>query len=370
MNDQLEKIILQHAERYPQAQVKDYLKLLFQNEFGCGHLLNAPVQSLERLKKEYQEVPRGFVGPYLEDIGGGFARLHLSVLEQTSLSIETFHRIFELSAQKEFGSIFGFFGKIDALRHLCQEKRLPIQEDDLVESLELLSQKELRPFSHSADFHQNYRPAYRVIEKKYAEILDLLIAIDQKLAKNPPILLSIDGDCGSGKTTLAEMLCAIYGSSRISMDDFFLQKEQRTPERLAEIGGNIDYERFNEEVLLPLKAGKHFSYRPFNCQTFDFDELVFVYPNRLTIIEGSYSQHPLFRASYDLKVFLSVPSQIQEARILKRNGQTMLEKFRNIWIPMEKRFFEAFQVQEESDLGLQFLTDEEKASLAPEIYQL
>ena len=32
------------------------------------------------------------------------------------------------------------------------------------------------------------------------------------------------------------------------MDDYFLQPYQRTEERLAEPGGNVDYERFKEEI--------------------------------------------------------------------------------------------------------------------------
>jgi hypothetical protein len=32
------------------------------------------------------------------------------------------------------------------------------------------------------------------------------------------------------------------------MDDFYLQGRQRTYERLNEVGGNVDYERFAKEV--------------------------------------------------------------------------------------------------------------------------
>lgn len=33
------------------------------------------------------------------------------------------------------------------------------------------------------------------------------------------------------------------------LDDFFLRMEQRTPERLREVGGNVDYERFGGDGL-------------------------------------------------------------------------------------------------------------------------
>lgn len=34
------------------------------------------------------------------------------------------------------------------------------------------------------------------------------------------------------------------------MDDYFLQPFQRVPERLEEIGGNVDYERVKKKFLI------------------------------------------------------------------------------------------------------------------------
>ena len=69
------------------------------------------------------------------------------------------------------------------------------------------------------------------------------------------VMVAIDGKCTSGKTTLASKLAEIYDCNVFHMDDFFLRPEQRTSERFAEIGGNVDYERFQEEVLFPLRSG-------------------------------------------------------------------------------------------------------------------
>ena len=86
--------------------------------------------------------------------------------------------------------------------------------------------------------------------------------IDELLTQKDMVIVAIDGKCTSGKTTLASQLAEVYDCNVFHMDDFFLRPEQRTPERFAEIGGNVDYERFREEVLLPLKSGKAFSCRP------------------------------------------------------------------------------------------------------------
>lgn len=80
------------------------------------------------------------------------------------------------------------------------------------------------------------------------------------------MLAVIDGRCGSGKTTLGEYLKQIFDCNLFRMDDFFLRMEQRTPERLREVGGNVDYERFEETVLRSLLQKEQVCYQPFSCQ--------------------------------------------------------------------------------------------------------
>ena len=108
--------------------------------------------------------------------------------------------------------------------------------------------------------------------------------INSLLAQKNMVIVAIDGKCTSGKTTLAAQLAEVYDCNVFHMDDFFLRPEQRTPARFAEVGGNVDYERFREEVLLPLKSGKAFSYRPFDCSTFTLAAPVAVTPKRLNLV--------------------------------------------------------------------------------------
>ena len=70
--------------------------------------------------------------------------------------------------------------------------------------------------------------------------------IDGLLTQKDLIIVAIDGKCTSGKTTLASKLEQIYDCNVFHMDDFFLRPEQRTRSRFAGVGGNVDYERFQE----------------------------------------------------------------------------------------------------------------------------
>ena len=173
--------------------------------------------------------------------------------------------------------------------------------------------------------------------------------IDELLKQKDHVIVAIDGPCTSGKTTLAAKLAELYDCNVFHMDDFFLRPEQRTAERFAEIGGNVDYERFMEEVLTPLKADYAFAYRPFDCSTFTLAEPVSVTPKKLTIIEGSYCNHPSFGDPYDLKIFLTITPELQHQRVLER-PVFLHQRFFEEWIPMENRYFDTFQVQKSCNL--------------------
>ena len=173
--------------------------------------------------------------------------------------------------------------------------------------------------------------------------------IDELLTQKDMVVVAIDGKRTSGKTTLAAQLAEIYDCNVFHMDDFFLRPEQRTPERFAEIGGNVDYERFREVVLLPLKSGKAFSYRPFDCSTFTLAAPVTVAPKKLNIIEGTYSHHPYFGNSYDLKILLTVDEETQRQRILERPA-FLHKRFFEEWIPMENRYFREFDIPDKCDI--------------------
>lgn len=180
------------------------------------------------------------------------------------------------------------------------------------------------------------------------DLLEILSRIDGLLEKKQQVIVTIDGNCGAGKTTLAGELAKHYGCNVIHMDDFFLRPEQRTQARFCEIGGNIDYERFYEEVCLPLQQGGTFSYRPFDCKSFTLNEPVCVMPNRLYVIEGSYSQHPRFGDYSDLRILLTVSPDVQHQRILQRPAH-LHQRFFETWIPMENRYLEAFHIRDKAD---------------------
>ena len=187
------------------------------------------------------------------------------------------------------------------------------------------------------------RPSYENIVKKYAEYASVFSKIDELVSRNTNAIIAIEGGSASGKTTLASILHEAYDCNVFHADDFFLRPEQRTSERLEEIGGNLDRERFFEEIITPIKEQKEVCYRRFDCSSQTLCEPITVIPKRLTIVEGAYSMHPELEGYYDLSVFLEISPELQMERIKKRNTPAMAERFFTEWIPLEARYFEATQ---------------------------
>ncbi|HBK67048.1 MAG TPA: uridine kinase [Firmicutes bacterium] len=188
-----------------------------------------------------------------------------------------------------------------------------------------------------------------MVKSKHRDYFELCRQIATLLISQARVLLAIDGNSGAGKTSLAFLLKEVYDANIFHMDHFFLRPELKTAERLQEIGGNVDYLRFKQEVIYGLQSGGKFQYQRYDCVQQALVEYIAVEQKAVNIIEGVYSLHPSLINYYDLKVFLSVGAKEQSRRILRRNGPDLHQRFLREWIPMENRYFQEMKIQERCD---------------------
>ena len=181
---------------------------------------------------------------------------------------------------------------------------------------------------------------------------ELIEQINDLLKEKNRVIVAIEGGSASGKTTLGKELEQIFKCTVLHMDDFFLRPEQRTKERLAQPGGNVDRERFYEEVVVPLVKRDTIVYRPFDCATMSLQSARKIEPDKIIVVEGAYSTHPELGEYYDLSVFLDITPELQQERIWKRNTPDKAERFFAQWIPMEQKYFEAMKVKERCNIIL------------------
>ena len=340
---QTRALIAQQCARYPGLTAQDLAKAIYQAALGCGHFVPDGTGAAAALAAEAAQLTGGAEDvPLAEAIGPRYCRVHLAPFLKTGASPDTLARAFVLSAAADAtGGRKALEEGLCALESMARAHELPLDAGQTLAYLERYRAAGCPSVHHSEPFRARYAPAYRVVERRFADCLPLLARIDRLLRERPRVLVAIDGMCGSGKTTLAALLHALYGAAVVHMDDFFLQPHQRTPERYATPGENVDHERFLQEALTPLTRGEPFDYRPFLCHELAFGAPVAVEPGRLSVVEGTYSLHPALERAYDLRVMLRISDEEQSARILRRNGPVMHARFVSTWIPLENAYFEA-----------------------------
>ena len=330
-----------HVARYPLQEAQDVAKLVFQSMLGCGHLLADEAAVAARIEAEEAGLTSNPAEPLTEPMGD-YVRLNLRRAMAEELKPLWIARLMALSCR---------LGK-PYTRDDVYQTLVSLSEEQTRVSSELLAKAAAKVLdeawlpSHTAAYHQHYAPAYRVLHASLVPVLSVLRAF-AKLPERNRMLIAIDGCCASGKSTMAAWLAEVLEAPVVTLDDFFTPHSQKTPERLAQPGGNADIARFRTEFLDPYVTCGRAAYRPYDCHADAFLAPVEIAHKPVVIVEGSYSLHPGTGRPYDLQVFLRVSEETQHARILQRNGEAMLQRFISTWIPLEEAYFAAFSLPDD-----------------------
>lgn len=157
-------IILSEKKLHPAAQPGDYIKLLFQSEYGPGHLIQDRGYSSRRLYEEWQKVKHLPVEAP-QPIGGGYIRLCIKGLEESRL--EKVNAAFVASANIKSGSDTAFLAKLETLKAMAAEGLLAFDSEAAEKAVEEYLAGGIRPVSHTEEYHRHYTPAYRVVREDF-----------------------------------------------------------------------------------------------------------------------------------------------------------------------------------------------------------
>lgn len=334
------EIAREHWARYPLMEPRDFAKLAYQSEFGPAHMAQSPDKVLAALLAERKEAGMEALPP--EPIGGGLCRFHITQALSTLWELPLAGRMFRRTMGLGSGTAEGLSEKLEVLASL------PVP--GMGESLERWRREGCPPVSHSEAFRSAYNPHYRVLRLDYARYLPALVPLEKLAREKTPAVIAIDGRCGSGKTSFAAVASEslVCSSNVVHMDDFYLPPERRAENWMDIPAGNMDLERFREEVLGPARAGETILCRAYDCQTGQMREAEPL-EEGLTIVEGTYSQHPTLAGCYDLKVFLTCEREEQTRRLRAREGD-YFPTFDRVWRALEERYFAACGTERGADL--------------------
>ena len=159
--EELKNILLEHAKRYPMMQPTDAVKLIYQNEFGGGHLIRDPEACLDYLRREYESVEHNPAMPLYESIGNGMVRVNLAAVKEEDLA--QLGKDFIRSAAEHSGTLQRFRQKLEILAQRCQSDVFSFSAAELKEYLETYAAAGYPIVSHSPIYRTHYNPAYRVV---------------------------------------------------------------------------------------------------------------------------------------------------------------------------------------------------------------
>ena len=162
--EELKAILIAHAKRYPLMQPRDAVKLIYQNEFGGGHLIRDEQACLNYLRREYASIAKDPNVPLYEKIGSGIVRVNLTAVKPEEL--EQLGTDFIRSAAEHTGTKERFLQKLDVLRQLTSVECFGFGMMELDCYLSEYVQSGCPVVSHSETYHQAYNPAYRIVAVK------------------------------------------------------------------------------------------------------------------------------------------------------------------------------------------------------------
>lgn len=160
----MDKILLTHARRYPRMTPRDAVKLLYQSQFGGGHLIQNEAACLEFLHREYAATAQTDA-PLLEDIGNGMVRVYLSALDAHGYRPEQLGQDFIRSAAAVQGNRNAFLLTLSSLAELTRDGKMPFSSRELEDYLAGYAAEGYPAVSHSDTYRNAYHPAYRVLQR-------------------------------------------------------------------------------------------------------------------------------------------------------------------------------------------------------------
>lgn len=366
MEQELIRLLDAQLRRRPLMQAQDCYKLLYQREFGCGHLAPTPEAAIAGLQNEAVQAAEqaGFsqlaeraeddaLPGAVEPLGNGLCRIYLDG-KWSREALRLLGRIFCASARTHTGDNARFAAALRLFFYWAQDNRFPEAELSALPQLpDTANADGFRAVHHSEAYRAAYAPHYRVVRQCYADAWPVLLRaqrVREQASPAAPALLAIDGRCGSGKSTLAMHVAEVFECPVFHLDDFFLPPGMRTKERLSQPGENVHHERFLEEILQPFLAGRAVRFCPFDCTLGAMGSAVKIAPAPFAVVEGSYALHPALRMHYAACVFLTCTPEVQRTRIAARSGEDALQTFETKWIPLEEAYFTAYEIPTHADL--------------------
>jgi len=181
---------------------------------------------------------------------------------------------------------------------------------------------------------------------------DEIVAQARRLSgdRDRPLLITIDGRSGTGKSTLATLVAEALGAALVRSDDFYAAHiPDAAWDRFSaaeKVARAIDWRRLRAEALEPLLRGEPAVWYPFDfaCPHPDGTYPLKHEPDRcepaaVIVLEGAYACRPELADLIDLVVLVATPDEERRARLAAREAPEFLRAWHARWDEAEALYF-------------------------------
>lgn len=161
--------LTEHYKLYPELQMQDIFKFLHQSALGCEHIVSSLEKATQYIKDEYS---RG-IGEnkiFVEKLDGDYSRVHLACIDY-GISAEALGEMLFLSAKKEIDGQSKLKEKLKIAEKMIAENLLPFDIGEFRNAVQKWEKEGFPAIHHSEVFREAYKPAYRVVSDKYAQLI-------------------------------------------------------------------------------------------------------------------------------------------------------------------------------------------------------
>ncbi len=173
---------------------------------------------------------------------------------------------------------------------------------------------------------------------RYAAVAEIAAVADDYPRRT--VFVGVDGRGAAGKTSFAELVAAVVPRAVVvHVDDF---AGPAVPE--------WDWERFREQVGVPLLTGRPAHYQRWDWGTDSGAEWHDVPTRCVLVVEGVSSTRAEVRLPWDYTVWVDAPREVRLRRARERDGDAMMQRWLEDWLPSEERYVEREHPQERVDV--------------------
>jgi uridine kinase len=178
-----------------------------------------------------------------------------------------------------------------------------------------------------------------------ADVIAAVRSLDQR-RDGRTAWVGIDGRGASGKTTLADAIGQAVPSAVVVHGDDFAGPD------IAE----WEWSRFITQVRDPLLAGRAARYQSWDWDRDTGGPWHDIAPGALVVFEGVSVTRDEAGVPWDLRIWVEAPYDLRLRRAVERDGEQMLPRWLDDWMPSEERYIAAQRPDHRADLVVEGTT--------------